>query len=149
MKPKKSYGFENDLNLKTLVALSRCFQSVRRRELKTIKQAGLTVAQFGVLEILYHKGDLRICEILEGTLSTGGNMTVVIENLEKTGFVVRYPDPLDGRASLIRITGKGEKLVNDMFPDHVANIGGIFSVLSREEKQQLVELLKKLGSVAG
>jgi len=146
MKPKKSYGFENDLNLKTLVALSRCFQSVRRRELKTIKRVGLTVAQFGVLEILYHKGDLRICEILEGTLSTGGNMTVVIENLERSGFVVRYPDPLDGRASLIQITGKGKELIDGMFFNHVANIGDIFSVLSTGEKQQLVQLLKKLGS---
>src|SRR5690554_6115814 len=86
MKNKKSYGADNDLNLKALVTLSRCFQSVRRREMRTIKQVGLTAAQFGVLEILYHKGNLRIGEILEGTLSTGGNMTVVIENLEKTGF---------------------------------------------------------------
>lgn len=117
--------------------------------MRTIKQVGLTAAQFGVLEILYHKGNLRIGEILEGTLSTGGNMTVVIENLEKTGFVVRYPDPQDGRASLIRITEKGYKLVETMFPGHVANIGGIFSALSTEEKQQLVELLKKLGSSNG
>ncbi|WP_319755541.1 MarR family winged helix-turn-helix transcriptional regulator [uncultured Sphaerochaeta sp.] len=149
MKNKKSYGAANDLNLKALVTLSRCFQSVRRREMRTIKQVGLTAAQFGVLEILYHKGNLRIGEILEGTLSTGGNMTVVIENLEKTGFVVRYPDPQDGRASLIRITEKGFQLVENMFPGHVANIGGIFSVLSTEEKQQLVELLKKLGSSNG
>lgn len=70
--------------------------------MRTIKQVGLTAAQFGVLEILYHKGNLRIGEILEGTLSTGGNMTVVIENLEKTGFVVRYPDPrMEGRVSYV------------------------------------------------
>ena len=88
MKNKKSYGKENDLNLKSLVVLSRSFQSVHKREIKTIREGGLTVAQFGVLEILYHKGDLRICDIIEGTLSTGGNMTVVIDNLEKEGLIV-------------------------------------------------------------
>jgi DNA-binding MarR family transcriptional regulator len=148
MKTKKSYGEANDLNLKTLVALSRCFQSVRKREMKTIKGAGLTVAQFGVLEILYHKGDLRIREIIEGTLSTGGNMTVVIENLEKTGFVSRYPDPKDGRASLIRITEKGRDLMERTFGGHVENIGEIFNVLATQEKLDLVKLLKKLGSGA-
>ena len=146
MKTKKSYGEENDLNLKTMVALSRCFQSVRKREMKTIKAAGLTVAQFGVLEILYHKGDLRIREIIEGTLSTGGNMTVVIENLEKTGFVSRYPDPKDGRASLIRITDKGRDLMDRSFGDHVENISDIFNVLDVQEKQNFIQLLKKLGS---
>lgn len=147
MKTTKSYGEQNDLNLKTLVALSRCFQSVRKREMKTIKRGKLTVAQFAVLEILYHKGDLRIREIIEGTLSTGGNMTVVIENLEKTGFVGRYPDPKDGRASLIRITEKGKELMDSIFPNHVENVSEIFNVLTETEKRGLVQLLKKLGSI--
>ena len=146
MKTKKSYGEQNDLNLKTLVALSRCFQSVRKREFKTIKEAGLTVAQFGVLEILYHKGDLRIGEIIEGTLSTGGNMTVVIENLERTGFVTRFADPQDRRSSLIRITDKGTQLMENTFPAHVENVSDIFNILSEQEKRHLVQLLKKLGA---
>src|SRR5690554_4784916 len=128
MATKKSYGEHHDLNLKTLVILSRCFQSVRKREMKTIRQEGLTVSQFGVLEILYHKGDLRICDIIEGTLSTGGNMTVVIANLEKEGYVRRVSDPHDGRASLVGISDKGRALIEQMFPSHVENIGTIFDV---------------------
>lgn len=148
MKTKKSYGQQNDLNLKASVALSRCFQSVQKREMRTIKQRGLTVAQFGVLEILYHKGDLRICEIIEGTLSSGGNMTVVIDNLVKNGFIGRYSDPHDGRVSLIRLEEKGEKLMKSIFPNHVDNISEIFNALTRQEKCELIHLLKKLGSGA-
>lgn len=147
MKNKKSYGEQNDLNLKTLIALSRSFQSVHKREIKTIREGGLTIAQFSVLEILYHKGDLRICDIIEGTLSTGGNMTVVIDNLEKEGYVSRYPDPNDRRASLVHITEKGKELIEEIFPKHVKNISEIFSVLSSEEKQNLIKLLKKLNGV--
>lgn len=146
MKNKKSYGQENDLNLKTFVILSRCFQSVQKREMKTIRGGGLTVAQFGVLEILYHRGDLRISEIIEGTLSTGGNMTVVIGNLEQNGFIGRYQDTQDGRVSIIRLKEKGEILMKSIFPNHVDNISGIFNVLTVEEKNELIQLLKKLGS---
>jgi len=142
---KRIYGEENDLNLKTLIAFSRSFQSVRKRELETFKKGGLTLAQFGVLEVLYHKGDLRIADIIEGTLSTGGNMTVVIDNLEKEEYVSRRLDPNDGRARLICITEKGKKLISSIFPDHVENISKIFNNLSSDEKHILIELLKKLG----
>jgi DNA-binding MarR family transcriptional regulator len=148
MKDKKTYGKHNDLNLKTLIALTRSFQSVRKRELTTIRSGGLTIAQFAVLEILYHKGDLRIADIIAGTLSTGGNMTVVIDNLRKEGFVTRKRDPEDGRASLICITEKGKQYMTDIFPEHVSNISEIFDVLSMEEKKQLIQLLKKLSKGA-
>jgi MarR family 2-MHQ and catechol resistance regulon transcriptional repressor len=144
---KISYGELSDLNLKTLIALSRATNSVHRREYKTVKEGGLTVSQFAVLEVLYHKGALRIQEIIEKTLSTGGNMTVVIENLVKDDLVMRYKDPEDKRASLISITDKGKVIIEDIFPRHVENINEIFSTLTVEEKKSLVSLLKKLSGV--
>jgi len=148
MKQKKSYGEQHDLNLKTLVSLSRCFQSVRKREMQTIREGGLTLAQFAVLEILYHKGDLRICDIIERTLSTGGNMTVVIENLLKEGYVSKYPDPKDRRAHVVSITEKGIQLMEEVFPAHVEHISEIFDVLSNNEKLELITLLKRLGTAS-
>ena len=146
-KNKITYGESNDLNLKAIIALGRCTQSVNKREYKTIKEGGLTFSQFAVLEVLYHKGDLRVSEIIEKILSTGGNMTVVIDNLAKDNLVKRYTDPEDRRASLISITEKGRKLMNEIFPKHVENVDEIFSVLSVEEKYSLISLLKKLSGV--
>lgn len=146
-KEKISYGELSDLNLKTLIALSRATQDVQRREQRTIKEGGLTVSQFAVLEILYHKGDLRISEIIEKALSTGGNMTVVIDNLTKEDLVIRCNDPKDRRVNLISITDKGRKLVSDIFPKHLENINEIFTILTTEEKESLISLLKKLSGV--
>jgi MarR family transcriptional regulator, 2-MHQ and catechol-resistance regulon repressor len=146
-KEKISYGQLSDLNLKTLIALTRATQDVQRREQRTIKEGGLTVSQFAVLEILYHKGDLRISEIIEKALSTGGNMTVVIDNLVKEDLVKRCNDPKDRRVNLISITDKGRKLVSDIFPKHVENINEVFSTLTEEEKGHLISLLKKLSGV--
>jgi len=123
---KITYGELSDLNLKTLIALSRTTNNVHRKEYKTIKEGGLTVSQFSVLEVLYHKGDLKIQDIIEKTLSTGGNMTVVIENLVKDGLVIRYKDQEDKRVNLISITEKGKAIIEDIFPKHIENINDIF-----------------------
>lgn len=146
-KEKISYGELSDLNLKTLIVLSRTSQMVRKKEQRTIKEGGLTVSQFAVLEMLYHKGDLKICEILEKALATGGNMTVVIDNLVKDDLVRRCVDPKDRRVNLISITEKGKQLIGDIFPKHVENINDIFSVLTTDEKNNLISLLKKLSGV--
>ncbi|WP_291570359.1 MarR family winged helix-turn-helix transcriptional regulator [Clostridium sp. UBA4548] len=142
-----TYGKLSDLNLKTLIALSRTTNNVHKREYKTIKEGGLTVSQFSVLEVLYHKGDLKVAEIIDKTLSTGGNMTVVIENLVKDGLVTRYKDPEDKRINFISITKKGKDIIDEIFPKHIENINEIFSSLTIEEKQSLIGLLKKLSGV--
>jgi len=141
---KNTYGELQDLNLKTLIALSRCTQNVHKREYKTIKEGGLTVSQFAVLEILFHKGDLKVSEIIDKILSTGGNMTVVIDNLVKVNLVKRCVDSKDRRVNLISITAEGRNLISEIFPKHLENINEIFSSLTSEEKENLISLLKKL-----
>jgi len=146
-KEKNTYGELIDINLKSLIALSRCTHSVHKREYKTIKEAGLTVSQFAVLEVLYHKGDLRVSEIIDKVLSTGGNMTVVIDNLVKENLVKRCIDSKDKRVNLISITKEGRDIIREIFPRHLENINEIFSVLTTDEKKNLVRLLKKLSGV--
>ena len=141
---KKQYGTENDLNLKLMIALSRSMQYLRKGEMENISAAGLTISQFSVLEMLYHKGDLRICEIIEKTLSTGGNMTVVIANLVKEGLVLRRKDPEDGRASLLSLSEKGREKISELFPLHVETLDQLYSSLEMDEKRTLLGLLKKL-----
>jgi len=143
---KISYGESNNLNLKVFVSLSRATQVVQRRSINIFKEGGLTGAQFAVLEVLYHKGDLRISEIIEKVFSTSGNMTVVINNLEKEQLVEKYIDPEDKRATLIRITDDGKKKIEEIFPVHLRDLEEHFSSLTTEEKQLLRMLLKKLGT---
>lgn len=144
---KAKYYNSDNLNLKALIALSRCAQHVHKLEYRTMKEGGLTVSQFAVLEVLYHKGDLRVSEILEKILATGGNMTVVIDNLVKENLVIRTIDPSDKRVNLIRLTDKGQDLISSIFPGHVQNVDNIFSILTEDEKKQLINVLKKLSGV--
>lgn len=143
MKDVKELIEENHLSLSTLVVFTRAEYEIHKREYQTIKETGLTIAQFGVLEALYNKGDLRICEIIEKILTTSGNITVVIRNLEKEELVEKKIDPEDKRAAIISITDKGRKIIEDIFPKHIENINNIFSVLTDEEKILLKDILKK------
>jgi MarR family transcriptional regulator, 2-MHQ and catechol-resistance regulon repressor len=133
----------SQLNLSTLIAFTRAEHKIHNLEYKTIKDSGLTISQFGVLEALYNKGDLRIGEIMQKILTTSGNITVVIKNLEKDGFIKKNPDPLDKRSTIISITDKGINTIEEILPEHIKNINNIFSILTDEEKLVLKEILKK------
>lgn len=138
---------EENINLKVVIGLRRAVNKLSKYETLAIKEAGLTMAQFGVLEALYNKGDLSVSKIIEKTLSTSGNMTVVIENLRKAGYITKYPCPTDKRISIISITKKGSDIIASIFPMHTDNIARALVSLDAKEKEQLVRLLKKLSNV--
>ena len=143
----KDKNYITNLNLSTLIVFTRAEQKIHKIEYETIKAGGLTNSQFAVLEVLYSKGDLKICEIIEKILTTSGNVTVVIKNLEKDGLVSKHPDPEDKRSMLISITDKGKKIMDEIFPKHVDNINNIFDILTIEEKLELKKILKKFRDV--
>ncbi|MBN2829708.1 MAG: MarR family transcriptional regulator [Candidatus Cloacimonetes bacterium] len=144
MKNKNDYGTENNLNLKLVIALTRTNSEEYKRTRELVSGYGLTIAQFGVLETLYHLGDMCINELISKTLSTSGNMTVVIKNLERDGYVIRISSPEDKRSFNIRLTLKGREMIERIFPRHLEDLKNGFSNLCREEKEQLITLLKKL-----
>ncbi|TCD46196.1 MarR family transcriptional regulator [Streptococcus sp. X16XC17] len=129
--------------LHSLVVLRRAAGVIRKQEAETITKNNLTFAQFGVLEALYNKGDLRIQDLIEKLLSTSGNMTVVIKNMIRDGYINKVPDPSDKRAFRVSLTPEGRELIAAILPEHYDNIGSIFSVLTDEEQEQLATILKK------
>lgn len=110
-----------------------------------LAEADLTLSQFGTLEVLHHLGPLNQRSIGEKLLKSGGNITMVIDNLEKCGHVKRKRDPKDRRAVLIHLTPQGKEFIEDFFPKHLEKIKEEFSVLTEEEKDTLAEICKKLG----
>jgi DNA-binding MarR family transcriptional regulator len=144
MKNKK-YNEHDQKNLKLFLILNRCSQSVNKNISKIFKKFNITEAQFNVLELLYHKGDMRIKAIIEKTFSSGGTMTVIIDNLEKEKLIERKTDPIDRRAYLISLTDAGRERIEGVFDKHIKNLDKALSILEDEEKSQIISLLKKLG----
>ncbi len=146
MKTTKKYGKKADLALTTWVKLARASASFTKKSNDNIKSFGLTQPQFAVIEILGHLGPLKVGEICNKMLVSGGNMTLVLDNIEKLGHIERVPSKDDRRAILVRLTPKGKELFNETFIIHAEHITKLMSVLTLEEQKTLGNLLKKLGT---
>jgi MarR family 2-MHQ and catechol resistance regulon transcriptional repressor len=131
--------------LNLFIKLVRAADSVSNRVNAFITANNLTVSQFGVLESLFHLGPMSQCDIGKKLLKTGGNMTMVIDNLEKRGLVQRVRDENDRRFIHVHLSKEGHNLIQTLFPSHVEHIVNVLSVLDGDEQELLATLCKKVG----
>jgi MarR family 2-MHQ and catechol resistance regulon transcriptional repressor len=131
--------------LRLWVVLSRAFAAVEARVKADVARHGLTPAEFGVLEALYHKGPLLLGEIKEKILVTSGGVTYLVDRLEGKGLVERRRCPSDRRASFAALTEEGAALMQRIFPEHVEMLADTLSGLAEAEQAQAAALLRTLG----
>ena len=131
--------------LDAFIKLSRAADSVASRVSSSIVQSRLTESQFGVLEALYHLGSMHQCDLGKKLLRTSGNMTLVVDNLEKRGLVRREPGVEDRRYNSVHLTDAGRELIARVLPGHVYEIVREMGVLTPREQEELGRLCRKLG----
>ena len=146
---KKNFDKETELNLKMMIIIARMVKAIDQTVIPDINSHGLTPSQFSVLEALLHKGPLTVNEIIEKTLSTSGNMGLVISNLERSGLVLKKVSETDKRSRTIELTNEGRKLIEEIFPPHVEIVNRMFSGIDLSEKEQMAEMMKKLSKSIG
>jgi len=113
---------------------------------KSIAQLEMCGSDFAVLEALLHKGPLPINEIGKKVLLTSGSITVAVDRLENRGLVERRAHGSDRRARIVHLTKAGEKVIARVFADHAADMERLAAAsLTRDERQTLIRLLKKIG----
>ena len=131
--------------LDAYIKLVRASESVTSRVIRHLDDDGLTVSQFGVIEALFHLGPLSQRELAQKILKSGGNVTMVIDNLEKRGLVKRDRDEEDRRLYRVTLTPLGRKLIKNIFPLHADKIASQMNILTKEELLELGRLCRKLG----
>jgi MarR family 2-MHQ and catechol resistance regulon transcriptional repressor len=131
--------------LNTYTKLMRAAESVTSRVSRTMAAADLTISQFGVLEALLHKGPLCQRDIAAKILKSTGNITLVVDNLEKRLLVRRERTSVDRRYLTIQLTGQGLELIRQVFARVEAAITAEMQVLTNDEQEALGVLCKKLG----
>lgn len=137
------------VSLKLFIVLSRAYKAINEHVNKVIQASGLNPTEFAVLELLYHKGDQPLQQIGAKILLASGSITYVVDKLEQKGLLRRSACPTDRRVIFAQITDEGEKLIQDIFPEHAQQIDKLMSSLSDSEKLEAIDLLKKLGLPAG
>ena len=109
---------------------------------------GLTVAEFGVLEALYHKGPLLLGDVQRKILVSSGGVTFLVDRLAAKGLVERRICEEDRRARYAALTPAGEKLMQRIFPEHAAMLQRALGALSPDEQVEATALLRQLGRAA-
>ena len=142
-------GTEEEVRaLDAFIKLTRASETLNGRLNAELLREDLTVSQFGTLEALFHLGPLCQKDIAGKLLKSGGNITLVVDNLEKRGLVERRRDGRDRRFVTVRLTDAGRALVARVFPAHKARIVEAMTTLSAQQQRQLAALCKQLGLFA-
>ncbi len=127
--------------------LTRLVKVIRPRLDAVFAEHDLESWEFDVLATLLRNGEphrLTPGELLESMMITSGAMTNRIDRLEERGFVKRVKHPDDGRQVLVTLTKKGMRKVDAALVDHAANERAIIGVLDRDQRDQLIDLLRIL-----
>ena len=139
-------GNEKEMRaLNTYIKLMRAAESLTARTHAHLSSSGLTISQFGVLEALHHVGPMSQKDIGQKILRSSGNITMVIDNLEKRKLVRRKRDERDRRSFIVHLTDGGKKLIRKIFPPHATVITNQMKALTAAEQKKLGDLCKKLG----
>jgi len=127
------YG--EDLSLKLFTVILRTHNSLMEVDKRDIRRYGLNQTEFGVLEILYHKGSLPLQQIGEKILITSGSITYVINKLESKQLISREVCIEDRRIIYAILTEKGRELLGRIFPEHAMALEKALGGLNSEEKK--------------
>ena len=135
--------------LRIWLRLLTCTQMIERVVRARLRSRfGTTLPRFDLMaQLERHREGLKMNELSRLLMVTGGNVTAIVDQLEKEGLVERLDEPADRRAFRIRLTRAGERTFGEMAHEHEEWVVGLLSGLSRREQDELLRLLAKAKEV--
>lgn len=116
--------------------------------IRTTRRSDLSRTGAGTLSVLHREGPQRITTLAEREAVSQPAMTGLIQRLEAAGLVIRQPDPLDGRATLIAITEAGHTAMQSLRREHDRTIAARIAKLGREDLAALLAALPAINQLS-
>src|SRR5437660_12837484 len=129
------------------LVLMKAHRALERLATQSIESLEVGLSDFGVMELLLHKGPQPVNEIGRRIDLTSGAITTAVDRLESRGLVARGAHPTDRRARIVRLTPEGQEQAAKLFGGHKSAMDLAANRLSKAERVELIKLLKKLGAV--
>jgi len=127
------------------LVLMKAHRSLQRHAAASIASLDLGLSDFVVLEMLLHKGPMKVNDIGRKVDLTSGSITTAVDRLQARGLVSREINREDSRSRIVQLTAKGRTLIRTAFAAHAARMEKATGGLNIKERTELVALLKKLG----
>ena len=139
-------GTEKEMTaLNTFLKLVRAAESTLSRVSAALSKSNLSESQYAILDALYHIGPLFQKDLGNKLMRTGGNITIVIDNLEKRSLVIREMRAEDRRYFTIHLTKRGKSLFQKVFPGYLKAVIEEMQKLSKSDQLELQRLCKVIG----
>jgi MarR family transcriptional regulator, 2-MHQ and catechol-resistance regulon repressor len=130
------------------LVMMKAMRALTRYAAAGIEETGLGLSDFGVLEVLLHKGPLPVNTIGPIVDLTPGSISIAVDRLVAKGLVSRVESAEDRRVRIVAVTPRGKDLIVSAFGKHSGQMKRVFSQLSVEELRALEAALKKVGKRA-
>jgi MarR family transcriptional regulator, 2-MHQ and catechol-resistance regulon repressor len=130
------------------LVMMKAMRALTRYATAGIGETGLCLSDFGVLELLLHKGPLPVNTIGPIVDLTPGSISVAVDRLVAKGLVSRVESVEDRRVRIVALTPRGKDLIVSAFRKHSGQMKRVFSELTTEELRSLELMLKKVGKRA-
>ena len=132
--------------LRIWLRLLTCTQLIERRVRSRLReQFATTLPRFDLMaQLERHREGLKMNELSRLLMVTGGNVTAIVDQLEKEGLVERFDEPADRRAFRIHLTRAGEKGFAEMARAHEEWVVELLAGMGRREQDELLRLLAKV-----
>ena len=109
------------------------------------EQHASTLPRFDLMAQLdRHPQGLKMRELSQRLMVTGGSVTGLTDKLVAEGLVERRDDARDRRACTVHLTAEGRRQFAAMAREHEQWVIGLLGGLPHERQQQLFELLGEL-----
>jgi DNA-binding MarR family transcriptional regulator len=146
--PDREYAADRDdkLELRLWLRLLTCTNLIEANVRKRLRETfGTTLPRFDLMAQLDRAPEgLTMSELSSRLMVSGGNVTGLVESLQREGLVVRNTHARDRRSMVIRLTPKGRRFFRSMTPIHEQWIDALLGGMSRGEMEKLFELLGKV-----
>lgn len=146
--PKKLDTKTDTSGIHLWLVLWKAMRSLEAHATRNIRGFGMGQSDFGVLEVLLHRGPLSVKQIGAKVLLTSGSMTAAVDRLETRGLVSRQDDAEDRRSRIIHLTDAGRELIERVFAEHREAMEEAVAGFPVEERAALIQSLRQLGRTA-
>jgi len=131
-------------SVQAYVRLVRSSEGLHSQVSRGLAIEGISASQFSTMKVLRIHGKLAQRDIAKYILKSGGNITILVDNLESMGLVSRDRDTKDRRVVYVSLTSSGEELFDQLYPGHLERIREAMNGLTDAECEQLISLLQKV-----
>jgi len=137
---------DHHVSLRLWLRILSCTNQIENRVRQSLQaRFNTTLPRFDLMAQLERAPEgLKMSELSQRMMVTGGNVTGITDGLEKEGLVVREVDTADRRVFRVKLTAEGQRQFQRMASKHEQWIVDLFGGLTQKQKKQLVDLLGEL-----